>query len=95
MRFYRSMDDRMLFGVCGGIGAALGINSMIVRLVFVLLALLSRGLAVMIYFLMARMMPMDRGSGNKRESNIRGYKPEAPPFDISDARDVEIDKKEE
>lgn len=96
MRFYRSMDDRMLYGVCGGIGAALGINSMIIRMVFVILALLSRGLAVMIFFLMARLMPMSRRTyENKNESNIRGYRPEDPPFDISEAKDVEIDKREE
>lgn len=95
MRFYRSMDDRMLFGVCGGIGAALGINSMIIRMAFVLLARLSRGLAIMIYFLMARLLPMRRDNGGGNERKPRGYTPEAPPFDISGAKDVEIDKREE
>ena len=35
----RSMTDKMLAGVCGGVAQSLGIDATIVRVVFVLLAL--------------------------------------------------------
>jgi phage shock protein C len=36
-KLYRSRKDRMLFGVCGGLGKFFGIDSTIMRIVFVLL----------------------------------------------------------
>ncbi len=36
-RLYRNPDDRILFGVCGGLGAYLNIDSAIIRLIFVVL----------------------------------------------------------
>ena len=35
-KLYRSKDDRMIAGVCGGLGEYLGIDATIVRLLFVL-----------------------------------------------------------
>ncbi|MBG7609859.1 MAG: PspC domain-containing protein [Anaerolineae bacterium] len=45
---YRSQKDRMLGGVCGGLGDYLGIDSTLVRLFFVLLVMGS-GVGVLIY----------------------------------------------
>ena len=42
-RLMRSRDDRVLGGVAGGLGAYLGIDPVIVRLVFVVLALAGGG----------------------------------------------------
>lgn len=38
-RLYRSRTDRMIGGVCGGLGEYLGVDSTLVRLFFVLLGL--------------------------------------------------------
>ena len=46
---YRSKTDRMLGGVCGGLGNYLGIDSTLVRLFFVLMAI-GPGVGVLIYF---------------------------------------------
>jgi phage shock protein C len=35
-RLYRSRDDRVLFGVCGGLGAYLGVDPTLVRIIAVL-----------------------------------------------------------
>jgi phage shock protein C len=35
-RLYRSRDDRVLFGVCGGLGTYLGIDPTLVRIIAVL-----------------------------------------------------------
>ena len=98
MKLHKSMTDRVLFGVCGGIGESLGINSYIIRAAFVILALLSRSLFVFLYFILAQVLPYGRSDGGGSRGGYYGsghnktYKPEPPPFDISDAQDVEIDE---
>jgi phage shock protein C len=55
---YRSFSDVVLFGVCGGIGEALGIRSSLVRLIFALLALAS-GVGIGLYLLCAIILPLE------------------------------------
>lgn len=57
-RLYRSAYDRKLFGVCGGIGKYLNIDSTIVRIVVVLLTIIF-GIPALIYFLLAFIMPKE------------------------------------
>lgn len=52
----RSSDDRMLFGVAGGLADYLNVDPVIVRLFFVLLTL-STGYGLIIYLLLALLMP--------------------------------------
>jgi phage shock protein PspC (stress-responsive transcriptional regulator) len=52
----RSQDDRMLFGVSGGLAEYLNIDPVLVRLFFVLLSL-STGWGFIIYILLAILMP--------------------------------------
>jgi phage shock protein PspC (stress-responsive transcriptional regulator) len=52
----RSETDRIFVGVCGGIAAYLGVDSVFVRLGFVLLALAS-GIGVLIYLVLLFVMP--------------------------------------
>lgn len=51
----RSQDERMLFGVCGGLADYLNIDPVLVRLFFVLLAL-STGWGFIVYLLLAILM---------------------------------------
>jgi signal transduction histidine kinase len=48
-QLHRSTDDRVVFGVCGGIGETLGVDPTLVRLVFTLLAL-AGGAGIVLYF---------------------------------------------
>jgi phage shock protein C len=57
-RLARSKSNRMLFGVCGGLGKYFGIDPTIVRLGFVLLALLD-GIGIVIYIILAILMPQE------------------------------------
>ncbi|MHC1756523.1 MAG: PspC domain-containing protein [Methanosarcina sp.] len=57
-RLTRSKTNRMLFGVCGGLGKYFGIDPTLVRLGFVLLALLD-GIGVVIYIILAIIMPQE------------------------------------
>ncbi|GIV90098.1 MAG: hypothetical protein KatS3mg055_2616 [Chloroflexus sp.] len=56
-RLTRSATDRMLGGVCGGLARYFGIDSTIVRLIFVL-AVLS-GLSPLIYLVLWIIMPQE------------------------------------
>ena len=57
-KLYRSRQDRMLGGVCGGLGQYLGIDSLLVRLFFVLLAL-GPGIGVMLYLILWIFLPSE------------------------------------
>lgn len=55
-KMVRSQSDRMLFGVAAGIAEYVNLDPVIVRLIFVLLAL-SGGPGILIYIIMAIIMP--------------------------------------
>lgn len=54
----RSQSDKMFLGVAGGIADYIHVDPAIVRLVFVLLTLF-HGWGLIIYFVMAIIMPME------------------------------------
>jgi len=56
-RLYRSTTDRSLSGVCGGLAVWLGLDPSLVRVVWVLLALMSGGIFVVLYIVMAIVVP--------------------------------------
>jgi phage shock protein C len=56
-KLYRSRTDRMVAGVCGGLGQYLGISSTIVRLFFLLLGLSGQGIGLLIYLLLWILLP--------------------------------------
>ncbi len=56
----RSRTDRMLLGVCGGIGQALGIDSNLVRLLWVAFSLGSLGTGFLLYVGIAYLLPEER-----------------------------------
>jgi phage shock protein C len=58
-KLYRSFLDKKLFGVCGGIGSYFGIDSTIVRILFVIGAFASSGFFVIAYVLMAIIIPKE------------------------------------
>jgi phage shock protein C len=58
-RLYRSRTERKVFGVCGGIGLYAHIDPVIVRLLFVAGVLASCGFFILLYFLMAIIVPKE------------------------------------
>lgn len=56
-KLYRSRKNKMLCGVCGGLGEYLGIDPTVVRLLVVLFSLSSVGMGVIIYFVAAFIIP--------------------------------------
>ncbi len=55
-RLLKSPYDRVICGVCGGIGAYLGVDSNLVRAVFVLLTVMG-GTGFLLYLACALVMP--------------------------------------
>lgn len=69
-RLYRSTEDRMFAGVCGGIADYLEVDPTLVRLVFVALTFLG-GPGILIYIVLMLIVP---------ESPPRKQKAKNPPY---------------
>jgi phage shock protein C len=72
-RLMRSESDRMLSGVCGGIATYLGVDSVFVRLAFLLLIFAS-GIGVILYVALMILMPseasINRPHSEEAQENI-------------------------
>lgn len=60
----RSRRDRVLAGVCGGIGEYFEIDSNLVRLVWILISLAGVVPGVLLYLLAWAVLPEDDGAGS-------------------------------
>ncbi len=56
-RLYRSSDDRMLTGVAGGVAESLDADPSLIRIVWALLVVLTGGIALVVYIVMAIVVP--------------------------------------
>ncbi len=56
-RLKKSHTDKMISGVCGGLAEYLGWDPTIVRIIFVILTFLGWGSPVLLYFILALVMP--------------------------------------
>jgi phage shock protein C len=56
-RLYRSTDDRMLAGVAGGLAEMLDIDPSLVRVIWAVLIVLTGGLFLLVYIVMAIVVP--------------------------------------
>lgn len=56
-RLYKSEMDKKIFGVCGGLADYFGIDSTIIRLIFVFIALWGIIPGILIYIIAAFVMP--------------------------------------
>jgi phage shock protein C len=57
----RPLDDRIGVGVCSGIGRYFGVDPVLIRVAFALLATVTWGAALIAYPIMWFLMPEDRG----------------------------------
>ncbi|MGM0397171.1 MAG: PspC domain-containing protein [Bacillota bacterium] len=57
----RSRSDKYIFGVCGGLGEYLNIDSTIIRLVWFILAITSFGTFALAYLICGLVIPEDDG----------------------------------
>jgi phage shock protein C len=65
-KLYRSKTNRVIFGICGGLGEYFDIDPLVVRILFILLTF-TGGSGIVIYLILAIMIP--DSSGNKKSIN--------------------------
>lgn len=58
-RLYRSVSNRMLSGVCGGIGEYFNIDPTLVRLTWAIFACITMGAGIAAYVIAAIIIPAD------------------------------------
>jgi phage shock protein C len=59
-KLYRSKTDRVIFGVCGGLGEYFEVDSLILRILFILLTF-TGGSGIIIYIILAIIIPDGEG----------------------------------
>ncbi len=63
-RLYRSRKDRMLAGVCGGLGEHTDVDPNIIRLIWVIVTIFSFGIGIIVYLVAWIILPEEpEGSG--------------------------------
>ncbi|HAG16653.1 MAG TPA: hypothetical protein DCG69_09045 [Bacteroidales bacterium] len=62
-RLYRKSNERVVAGVCAGLGDYFGIDKVIVRLIWVLLVVLG-GIGLLAYLISWIMIPLDNSPPN-------------------------------
>ena len=75
-RLYRSRKDRMLGGVCAGLGEHLDVDPTVIRLVWVVLTAISMGTGILVYILAWIIIPEEDTAGATPQSS-------GPPGEIS------------
>jgi len=69
-KLYRSRSDRVVGGVCGGLARYFGIDSTIVRLIFVLL-IFANGLGILAYIIMAIIVPLESSETTESKDTVK------------------------
>jgi phage shock protein PspC (stress-responsive transcriptional regulator) len=71
---YRSRDDRMLFGVCGGLGKYFDVDSNIIRVLWILAIFFSWGGMLVAYLLAALLIPEEPAKKEVKKKPARKTK---------------------
>jgi phage shock protein PspC (stress-responsive transcriptional regulator) len=66
-RLYRSRDDKMISGVAGGLAEYFDMDPTLVRLIWVALTLLTSGVMILIYIIMAIVVPEAPAEGEPHD----------------------------
>lgn len=72
-RLYRDTENRVVAGVCSGMGAYFNTDPVLLRILFVILVLMSVGIAVVIYLIMWIVVPKATTTAQRLE--MRGEEP--------------------
>ncbi|WP_426450074.1 PspC domain-containing protein [Paenibacillus sp. S-38] len=63
-RWYRSVSDNKITGLCGGLAQYLNLDPTLLRVLVVILTFASSGSLILFYFLAALMVPKEPYSGS-------------------------------
>ena len=93
-RLYRSRDDRMLAGVAAGLAETLDADPSLVRIAWAILAIFTGGIAVVVYIVMAIVVPEAQAGTPVATPAAAGWSGAAPtgtpppPSDVASDRDA-------
>lgn len=62
-KLYRSRTDKMVAGVCGGLGKYLSIDPTLIRLIFALLVFFGVGSGLLVYVVLMIIVPLEPEAG--------------------------------
>ena len=79
-KLYRSRNDRMISGVCGGLGEFFGIDPTLIRIIFILL-LIFGGSGLIIYLVMLLIVPEEPLAEVSQAAKVEVVEPEQPAED--------------
>lgn len=68
-KLYRSRTDRKIFGVLGGFAKYFGIDATILRIIYVLLSLFVLGCPIVIYLIVALVIPEEPENTEYQQAN--------------------------
>ncbi|HPT66106.1 MAG TPA: PspC domain-containing protein [Candidatus Woesebacteria bacterium] len=93
-KIFRSIDDYMVAGVSGGLAKYFKIDSSLVRIIFVLLAL-SGGTGILLYLILWLIVPKEEGVEKEidREEKIKEFAEDVKGRAKSMAKEIKIDTK--
>jgi phage shock protein C len=69
-RLYRSDTDKIIFGVCGGLGEYMEIDPLIIRIIFIALTL-AGGSGILIYLVLAILIPQKGTSKSANKQTVK------------------------
>ncbi len=69
-KLYKSNSDKKLCGVLGGIAKYLNMDATILRVIYVLLSLFVLGCPIIIYFILALVIPREPENNNGFDNNF-------------------------
>jgi phage shock protein C len=68
-KLYRSKENRIIFGVCGGLGEYFEVDPLIVRVLFVILSLIN-GVGIIAYLILAVVVPEDNKDKKAKKGGV-------------------------
>jgi len=68
-QLYRSIQERMLGGVCGGLGKYFDIDPTVIRFFWVVVTVLSAGTGILVYLLAWIIIPEEETAGDSPPSS--------------------------
>ncbi len=69
-KLYRSRTDRMIWGVCGGLGKYFSIDPVIIRIIFLLL-LMPGGFGILAYIILALVVPLEESKASQPKEVVK------------------------
>ncbi len=69
-KLYRSEDNRIWKGILGGIGEYFQVDPVIIRLIFVILFIVTMGVPMIIFYVLAIFIVPNRPSTEPREAEV-------------------------